>query len=189
MRYFLAVDGGQTHSLAVVADERGAVLGAGTGGPANHFLEPGGRERFTHSIRRCIEGARSQAGVVADQLCASYYALTGVHDEMPALLKGIAPSAHQQVTGDKDASLYGATLARPAVLVLAGTGAIAYALDEKGREAYTGGWGYLMGDEGSAAWIAPRAISAATQAVDGRGPATVLSRAIPRHFGVADLRQ
>ena len=35
-------------------------------------------------------------------------------------------------------------------------------------QVYTGGWGYLMGDEGSASWIAPRALSAATQAEDGR---------------------
>jgi N-acetylglucosamine kinase-like BadF-type ATPase len=188
-RYLIAVDGGQTHSLAIIADETGKVLGAGTGGPANHYLEPGGKERFRNSMRSCIEGAFDQAGLPAQPVSASYFALTGVHADMPVALQQIAPSDYQTVAGDKDASLIGGTLERPAVLVLAGTGAIACAIERDGREAYTGGWGYLMGDEGSASWIAPRAISAATQADDKRGPATLLTTLIPRHFGVRNLRE
>jgi N-acetylglucosamine kinase-like BadF-type ATPase len=187
-RYLIAVDGGQTHSLAIVADESGTVMGAGTGGPANHYLEPGGKERFRNSMRNCIEGAFAQAGLSPQPVSASYYALTGVHADMPAALQQIAQAEHQMVAGDKDASLIGGTLERPAVLVLAGTGAIACAVDRDGREAHTGGWGYLMGDEGSASWIAPRALSAATQAEDGRGPATLLTTLIPHHFGTQNLR-
>ncbi|HEY3341929.1 MAG TPA: BadF/BadG/BcrA/BcrD ATPase family protein, partial [Anaerolineae bacterium] len=188
MRYLIAVDGGQTHSLAIIADENGNVLGAGTGGPANHYLEPGGKERFRNTMRSCIVSALEQAGLADQPVSASYYALTGVHADMPAALQQIAPVGHQTVAGDKDASLIGGTLERPAVLVLAGTGAIACGVNNDGREAYTGGWGYLMGDEGSASWIAPRALSAATQAEDKRGPATLLTSLIPRHFGVQNLR-
>ena len=188
MKYLLALDGGQTHSLAIIANERGAVLGAATGGSANHFREPGGRERFIRSMRECIEGALTQARVPRNEVSAAYYALTGVHAEMPELLHQILPAGKQIVAGDKDASLAGATLERPAVLVLAGTGAIACAVDGSGHEAVTGGWGYLMGDEGSASWIAPLALSAATRAEDGRGPATVLQHAIPLHYGVVNLR-
>ncbi|MCL5998762.1 MAG: hypothetical protein M1546_22300 [Chloroflexi bacterium] len=184
----IAVDGGQSHSLAVVADETGRVLGAGKGGPANHFLEPGGEARFRRSMSDCIGAACALAGMSTQRVDASYYALTGVHAQMPAILQTIAPSDKQTVAGDKDASLVGGTLERPAVLVLAGTGAIACGLDRAGHEVMTGGWGYLMGDEGSASWIAPRALSAATQAVDGRGPATSLVQLIPRHFGVESLR-
>ena len=183
----IAVDGGQSHSLAVVADGTGRVLGAGKGGPANHFLEPGGEARFRRSMNDCIGAACAAAGVPTQRVDASYYALTGVHAQMLAILEEIAPSDKQTVAGDKDASLVGGTLERPAVLVLAGTGAISCGLDRAGREVMTGGWGYLMGDEGSASWIAPRALSAATQAVDGRGPATSLVQLIPRHFGVESL--
>jgi N-acetylglucosamine kinase-like BadF-type ATPase len=188
MRYVIAVDGGQTHSIGIVAGESGVILGAGTGGPANHFLEPGGRERFVQSVQNCIDGAFAQAGLPRQKVSTSYYALTGVHPEMTSLLQQIAPSEQQTVAGDKDASLAGATLERPAVLVLAGTGAIAIAVDRQGREAYTGGWGYLMGDEGSASWIASRALSAATRAEDGRDRATTLTQAIPHHFGAENLR-
>src|SRR6266542_4494872 len=113
MGYVIAVDGGKTHSLAIVANENGKVLGAGTGGPANHFLEPGGTERFTRSMQSCVDGAFAQAQLTKRKVCASYYALTGVHPEMPALLQQIAPAEQQTVAGDKDASLIGATLDRP----------------------------------------------------------------------------
>jgi N-acetylglucosamine kinase-like BadF-type ATPase len=188
MRYLIAVDGGQTHSLAIIGDETGCVLGAGTGGPANHYLEPGGKERFKNSMQSCILSAFAQAGLPAQPVSASYYALTGVHAEMPAALQQIAPSERQTLAGDKDASLVGGTLERPAAMVLAGTGSIASAVDCAGHEAHTGGWGYLMGDEGSASWIAPRALSAATQAEDGRGPATLLTTLIPGFFNVQSLR-
>jgi N-acetylglucosamine kinase-like BadF-type ATPase len=184
----IAVDGGQSHSLGIVANTRGHVLGAGKGGPANHFLEPGGEGRFRQTMSDCVRGAFGAAGFPLRRVVASYYALTGVHEQMSSILQEIAPSERQTVAGDKDASLAGGTLERPAVLVLAGTGAIACCLDSEGREAMTGGWGYLMGDEGSASWIAPRALSAATRAEDGRGPDTCLRQRIPRHFGVESLR-
>jgi N-acetylglucosamine kinase-like BadF-type ATPase len=184
----LAVDGGQSHSLAVLAELGGHVLGAGKGGPANHFLEPGGETRFRCSMSGCIGGAFASAGLPQVRMAASYYALTGVHAQMHAILQEIAPSKRQIVAGDKDASLVGGTLERPAALVLAGTGAIACAVDQDGCTAMTGGWGYVMGDEGSASWIAPRALSAATQAEDGRGPATQLTHTVPAYFGVQNLR-
>jgi N-acetylglucosamine kinase-like BadF-type ATPase len=187
-RYVLAVDGGQTHSLAIVADEEGHVLGAGKGGPANHFVEPGGPERFSQSMRDCIHDALRSAGLLNAPLAAAYYCLTGVHDQMKPLVQQIAPAGQVQLAGDKDASLVGATFDCPAVLVLAGTGSIACGIDAHGREVALGGWGYLMGDEGSAYWIARLALSAATSATDGRSMATLLTSRIPQYFGVRTLR-
>lgn len=188
-KLILAVDGGQTHSLAVLAQDDGRVVGAGTGGPANHFLEHGGPERFTASMSDCINAAFCSAGLPLQKVRASHYGLTGVHDEMSKILQRLAPSDEQVVAPDRIASLWGATLHRPAVLVLAGTGAIAYGIDADGHEAVTGGWGYIMGDEGSAAWIAPRALSAATQALDGRGPFTPLTHLIPAEFDAAGFHE
>ncbi|MCL4505309.1 MAG: hypothetical protein M1140_04685 [Chloroflexi bacterium] len=185
----LAVDGGQTHSLAILAQDDGRVIGAGMGGPANHFLEPGGPERFSASMRDCISAAFLSAGRSLQQVRASHYGLTGVHEQMIGILQQIAPSDCQVIAPDRVASLWGATLRRPAVLVLAGTGAIAYGIDAAGQDAVTGGWGYIMGDEGSAAWIAPRALSAATQALDGRAASTPLTHLIPSYFGAVDLHK
>ena len=185
----LAVDGGQTHSVALIADLQGHVLAAGKGGPANHFLEPGGPERFTQSMNQCIQSALSKSHPNVRAFEASHYCLTGVHAAMLDILQEIAPSSKQVVAGDKEASLTGGTLERPAVLVLAGTGSIAFGMTADGKQTTVGGWGYVMGDEGSASWIAPRGLSAATRADDGRGAATILSTLIPQRFGVDTLRE
>ena len=204
----LAVDGGQTHSMAVIARADGVVLGACKGGPANHFLEEGGPQRFTSSMRSCIEGAFNSAGLQLGPVCASHYCLTGVHEQMEQILQAIAPTppqshgrlaskqshgdSKQSIQPDRLASLWGATQKRPAVLILSGTGSIAYGIATtaaNSKEAVSGGWGYAMGDEGSASWITPQALSAATRAIDGCGAATMLSSQIPAYFGVETLHQ
>ncbi len=60
------------------------------------------------------------------------------------------------------------------IVVVAGTGSIAYGVDPEGRVARAGGWGYLLGDEGSAFWLGHAAVRQGIRALDGRGPATTL---------------
>lgn len=60
------------------------------------------------------------------------------------------------------------------IVVVAGTGSIAYGVAPDGRTARSGGWGYLLGDEGSAFWLGHAAIRQGIRAIDGRGPATTL---------------
>ena len=187
--HVIAVDGGQTHSTAVLAKLDGTILGVGQGGSANHFLEAGGPDRFASAMKSCIYGASEQAGIALQPFKSAHYCLTGVHAQMDALLQGIAPAQFQSIQPDRVAALAGATQKRPAVLILSGTGAIAYGIDSAGADTVTGGWGYYMGDEGSAAWIAPRALSIATRAVDGICPPTLLSIAIPEYFGVTSLQE
>jgi len=83
---------------------------------------------------------------------------------------------------------YAITHGEPGVAVVAGTGSIAYGRNERGDEVRVGGWGWLVGDEGSAFDIARRAINAAFRSYDGRGPSTSLTDAVKRRFNVKDLR-
>jgi N-acetylglucosamine kinase-like BadF-type ATPase len=66
-----------------------------------------------------------------------------------------------QVTDDALIALAGATAGEPGLVVIAGTGSIAFGRNLEGRTARAGGWGYLFGDEGGAFWIARQAIRAA----------------------------
>jgi N-acetylglucosamine kinase-like BadF-type ATPase len=72
----------------------------------------------------------------------------------------------------------GATALRPGVVVVAGTGSVAYGEDSNGSSARAGGWGPLAGDEGSAPWIGAAALRAIGRALDGRGAETVLTAAL-----------
>jgi N-acetylglucosamine kinase-like BadF-type ATPase len=72
----------------------------------------------------------------------------------------------------------------PGVVLVAGTGSIAYGRDARGRAARAGGWGYLLGDEGSGFWIGRRALLSVVRHADGRGPFTMLTELVLRHMGI-----
>ncbi len=72
------------------------------------------------------------------------------------------------------------------IVVVSGTGSIAYGVDPEGRSARSGGWGPLLGDEGSAFWLGHAAVRQGVRAADGRGPATSLYDRIRERVGVED---
>src|SRR5919198_703184 len=82
------------------------------------------------------------------------------------------------------ALLAAATGGREGIVVVAGTGSIAYGADRSGWSLRCGGWGYIIGDEGSAYAIARQALRAASQAADGRAPASTLVDALTTALGV-----
>ena len=188
MRYVLGVDGGQSSTIAVVADEDGNLLGVGAGGPANHLNEPGGPDRFRRSMTDAITGAIGGAGLVGQPMAAACFGLTGGAAMVPEVLASIVPVGKLRIESDVVTALAAATICRPGVIIIGGTGANAFGVNERGEQAQAGGWGFMMGDEGSGYDIAIRGLRAAVQASDGRAPATVLQTAIPAHFGVKDLR-
>jgi N-acetylglucosamine kinase-like BadF-type ATPase len=71
------------------------------------------------------------------------------------------------------------------VVVVSGTGSICYGRDDRGRAARSGGWGFVLGDEGSGYWIGCQALAAVVRHADGRGPATALTPLVLGHFEVA----
>jgi N-acetylglucosamine kinase-like BadF-type ATPase len=77
----------------------------------------------------------------------------------------------------------------PGVVVVAGTGSIAYGRDAAGRAARAGGWGYLLGDEGGGFWIGRAALTAVVRQFDGRGPATLLTPMILEHLDLSTPKQ
>jgi N-acetylglucosamine kinase-like BadF-type ATPase len=84
---------------------------------------------------------------------------------------------------------YAVTLGDPGVAVIAGTGSIAYGRNSRRVDARAGGWGWFGDDEGSAIWIAMRAIDASGRFFDGRGPYTLIAQKILDFFKVKDPLQ
>jgi N-acetylglucosamine kinase len=99
----------------------------------------------------------------------------------------LLPVEHLTTVEDTVTAQAGAFAAGPGIVVIAGTGSIAYGKAAGGEIGRTGGWGYLMGDEGSGYDIGRQTLQAATQAVDGRGPATLLAEQVPAHLGLPSL--
>ena len=191
----LAVDGGQTSTKALVASLDGTVLGAGRGGPSDHFHIEGGVEKNRIAIQGAIRAALTDAREDPSAVASVALGLTGaptngtatpiVHEIINEIL---SPQAIA-VTPDYITNLAGGSGGQPGVVLIAGGGAISYGVTADGREALSGGFGYLLGDEGSAFDIGRRATIAAARASDGRDEPTVLQGIVERHFGIGTMRE
>lgn len=187
MRYVIGVDGGQTTTTAVVADETGWIHGVGVGGPANHIHQPGGLERVRQSVADAIASARLAAGAAGETISFCSLGMTGMGPGSEPTLAPALPCNEVAICHDTRIAHFAVHGPGPGAVAIAGTGSAAYARNASGDSRSCGGWGYLMGDEGSGYWIAMRALNACTRMVDGRGGGTALLDRIVRRAGCADL--
>ena len=190
-RYVVGVDGGGTHLRVVVADEGGRVLGAYEGEGANPSLV--GREVSEQRTRAAINAALAEAGLTPDQvqaICLGIAGAAAVHSAewVRSVAKAVVPGALVVTSADYEIALAGANGRLEGVLIAAGTGSVAYGVSPSGETALAGGWGYLLGDEGSGYWLGLEALRAVARAEDGRGPHTSLSRSVPEALELAGAR-
>lgn len=180
MALFLGVDGGQSATKAVVADETGRILGRGKAGPCNHAKAGEGRAKLERGLRGAIETALAASGRTLEtiEFQASCLGMSGGPDDKRAIIAELIHAEHLEVTTDAHIALLGATGGGPGAVVIAGTGSIALARDRHGKTHRAGGWGYVFGDEGSAFDIVRRALRAALREEEGWGDATTLTQGL-----------
>ena len=104
-------------------------------------------------------------------------------------MRRIGARARILVTNDALIALVAGAGVGPGVVVIAGTGSIAYGRNAHDEAARAGGWGYILADEGSGFWIGRQALRAVVRAADGRGPATALTPLVLEFFGVTRAEQ
>jgi N-acetylglucosamine kinase-like BadF-type ATPase len=189
MHYVIGIDGGQTSTTAVLADETGRLLGVGHGGPANHIHEPGGVERVRRSLTDAITSARTAAGLANAPIACAYLGMTGGSSEMEEVCRPVVDAEKMVLGHDSLIALYSVTFGKPGVVVIGGTGSVGFGRNEKGETARAGGWGYVFGDEGSAYWIAVEGLRMASRALDRIDPPTDLLPFLCKHAGATDLHQ
>ncbi len=173
-RCFIGVDAGGSHTRAVVVDARGRELGRGIGAGANYTAM--GEEHTVATLRAVMAQAAAAANCGDPPPDAAWLGLAGVDrpSDYAALLpqlRGWAKIIH--MTNDAELALAALDDA-VGVAVIAGTGSIVVGRAASGATARAGGWGHLIGDEGSGYDIGRRGLQAAAQAADGRGPHTAL---------------
>jgi len=103
-------------------------------------------------------------------------------DVMRDLLRRLGIRRATRIVNDATVALVAGAPDGVGVVLVAGTGSIAYGVDSTGKTARSGGWGYLLGDEGSAFWLGHAAVRQGIRAADGRGPATTLYQRICEHL-------
>ena len=167
MTLFLGIDGGGTQTTCVVGNET-AVLGTGIGGGSNvvRVGEQAAGQALTTAIRRACAAAKVDPSDILDAcIGAAGAARPEIQEALCRIVSSLIPGAIE-VVGDTVTSLEAAFGEGPGVIVIAGTGSIAYGRNALGQTARAGGWGFAVSDEGSGHWIGRTALSAALRARD-----------------------
>jgi N-acetylglucosamine kinase-like BadF-type ATPase len=181
--HVLGIDAGGTKTVCLLADDRGLILSEGRGPGAN--LHAAGELAVEQVLGDVVASAIGHRAIVPAAICLG---IAGVDrpDEMRTLRAVMGRIGHQSrvlVVNDALIALVAGAKDAPAIVIIAGTGSIVYGRNAGGEAARAGGWGHMIGDEGSGYWIGREALSAVMRASDGRGPATRLTAAI-----LADLK-
>ena len=185
----LGIDGGGSKTLALVAGVDGQVLGRGEAGPSNYQVI--GLEAALSSLEAATEAALASAGRNLRDLGAACVGLAGVarpadHERLVAWAAHSLPGVPITIANDAQLVMAAGTPRGWGVALICGTGSIVMGSSPDGRTARAGGWGYLLGDEGSGYAIGLAALRAVMRAYDGRGPQTVLVDAVLGHTGLDD---
>ncbi len=175
MTYFIGVDGGASKTAAIVVDETGKRLGSGLAGASNHLRV--GIEVATRNVERAVNTALVEAGIAIKDVEYAYCGIAGSDHPMHRAkvieaLQVFFPRGNFIVDTDARIALTGAVGFGAGIVVISGTGSVAFGRNAAGEESRAGGWGPTLGDEGSGFWIAREGLSAIVRAHDGRGFAT-----------------
>jgi N-acetylglucosamine kinase-like BadF-type ATPase len=173
----------------VAVFDDGRLGGNGVLGPSN--LQSVGQAGMAAVLKAIVEKVRETTRVQTFDwvnICIGLAGADRFQDRtvVEGALKDLGVKRYRLET-DAAIALAGATAGEPGVVVIAGTGSLAYGTGSGGRKAKAGGWGYLLGDEGSGYAIGRQAISAALKAHDWRGPKTRLGELLLKHFALERL--
>jgi N-acetylglucosamine kinase len=199
MSWVLGLDGGGTKTVCILIDDTGQVLGRGEAGPSNY--QSVGKKTAFVSIQAAINQAITSTGrVKVEAICLG---LAGV--DRPADIQ-VAQSFVEQlkssnslpvtwalqpsnivICNDALIALVGGVGHDVGIVAIAGTGSIIFGRNHQGCTKRVGGWGYILGDEGSAYHIAVQGMRSALRAYDGRSEPTILQERIREHLGLSSL--
>jgi N-acetylglucosamine kinase-like BadF-type ATPase len=185
-RYVIGIDGGGTKTLGALAAEDGTILAQYEVGSTNHHSNP--LEVVKANLQELVATLLTKAGVAATDVACVCSGMAGVdRPDDKALIKGIMaellPNALAIPVNDGLIALVGGTMRAVGIIVISGTGSIAVGVNKHGVQGRAGGWGHILGDEGSGYMIGLRGLRAVCRAYDGRTGPTLLQEIVMNHFG------
>ncbi|MGE0454680.1 MAG: N-acetylglucosamine kinase [Vicinamibacteria bacterium] len=187
MRHVIGIDAGGTKTIGLLADESGQVQGEARAGGAN--LQTHGELEVEKVLHEIIESLSPDRPV--DAVCLG---MAGVdrprdHAVVRHLLRRLGHRETARVVNDAVIALVAGAAERFGIVILAGTGSIAYGEDRQGRSARAGGFGSLLADEGSGYWLGHQVMRAAVRGSDGRGPRTALQGLLFGALGIQGVAE
>lgn len=177
MTLLIGIDGGGTKTAAALSDAQGNLLAQTTVGPTN----PNGSRLET--VQEQFERIREalQPFITDWKCCVLFAGIAGTnHQEtyrqvLTCMKRAFPELSAVTLAHDGMNALGSVTFGEAGIVQISGTGAMTFGLDERGERVRLGGWGYLLGDEGSGYDLGRQALVSVMRAYDGRGPKTVLT--------------
>jgi len=188
VKFYAGIDGGQSSTTAIIADDAGKILGAGHAGPADEVGADASSTRLRDAVHVAINHALQAAQLFPDTEFAAVVAGLSGYSGKPVGAKPHVHTRNFQILHDARIAHAAAFDRGDGIVVIAGTGSVAFGINELGEECRIGGWGYLFGDEGSAFWIGRRLIERAMRDRDVGLPSPV-TPAVLNYFGVASISE
>ena len=193
-QFVIGMDGGATKTAAMLSDLNGNVLAEETSGPSNPQVV--GFEKVGEVIVGLVEELSDRAGCKTTDVISLVAGLAGAGREADKdqVKAAIAAEAKKRkavigrvgIETDGRIALEGAFKGKTGIIIIAGTGSFALAKDHKGATHRAGGWGRILGDEGSGYAIGRDGLNAVTKHLDGRGKPTLLTELIDQRFGLSN---
>lgn len=188
MKYYLGIDGGGTKTVAAVSDENGNIITKKTGRSINFYSV--GMEGARQNLADVISMLYEEIGEC--RFAGAYIGCSALDNEADEeltkkLCDGVVDAERLKLHSDVHIALGAAGEAEHPCVAICGTGSIAVALDKNGNTVVAGGWGHLIGDEGSAYAVALRAIKHCCIACDKGAEAPLLKKGC-EYFGVDNFR-
>lgn len=185
---FLGLDGGGSKTTALVCDETGAVQACAVGGSINYYGV--GMPRARENLQKIMQTLKQKNGI--DSYAAAFIGMSALNTratkaELCRFADGILTAEKLEMDSDLYIALQALSQTGPACVIVSGTGSMAAARLADGRLSTSGGWGHLLGDEGSGYAIALAGIQAGVRALQGSAPATGLAQAVLGQYGTASL--
>jgi N-acetylglucosamine kinase-like BadF-type ATPase len=179
MPIYLGIDGGGTQTTCAVGDDTIVLASAVAGG--SNMVRLGEHEARTN-LHEAITRACAGAGISPELVEAVVVGIAGasvppVKEAVANMVRDLVPAESIEVVGDMVIAMEAAFAGLPGVVVISGTGSVAFGRNEFGEAARAGGWGHAISDAGSGLWIGRAAASAVMRALDETTP-TVLLRGI-----------
>lgn len=176
--FLIGIDGGATKTRGIITGEDGVELASATGGSTNQYTNT--LEVVKWNLQTILDHLLRNTGGKIEDVRGICLGLAGVDKPADArriqtMVASLLPQTDINVTNDSVIGLYGGCKKSYGIIVISGTGSIAYGRNKKGNEYRTGGWGHILGDEGSGYSIALHALRRICRAADNREDKTLLT--------------
>jgi N-acetylglucosamine kinase-like BadF-type ATPase len=172
--YFLGIDGGGTKTAFEIIDEKGNILSLLKTSTCDYLQI--GKESFGSVIREGAASACEKANISLSDICFSCIGIPSFGEiaaDVPELITNARKALQSDsvdCVNDVEVAWAGSLACEPGINILAGTGSMAYGVDQKNNAARVGGWGCFFGDEGSAYWLGKKLLELFAKQADGRMP-------------------